>query len=435
MNEVYSDGPSQKKIKVDNGSQILSKEDHKNGDSLKKVENGYQDTETVKHENTEISKKFRIGSRKSQLALFQTNFVADLLKKHYSGIRYEIVSMSTTGDKILDVALSKASFKFLLVIGEKSLFTKELEVALEKQEVQMVVHSLKDLPTTLPSGMVIGAICERENPFDVVVFSPDYHCTNLKELPDGRYSLYISFETLKYTHRIHLDNKLFFIAFSIIGTSSLRRIAQLKKLLPKLQFENIRGNLNTRFRKLDEDKTYAALILAAAGVIRLDLEHRIQQILTPEECLYAVGQGALAIECKDNDFKTIKLLSQISDEATTLCCIAERAFMKALEGGCSVPIGVYSKLENKKLTLKGGVFSLDGSKSIIEEMTSAVYEEKNAIAQNHYAGIIAPHLPHHILNAAENLGKELAKQFLKKGAGDILKEARTSNVLLPPPKT
>ncbi|GFV39139.1 porphobilinogen deaminase [Trichonephila clavipes] len=399
MNEVYSDGPSQKKIKVDNGSQILSKEDHKNGDSLKKVENGYQDTETVKHENTEISKKFRIGSRKSQLALFQTNFVADLLKKHYSGIRYEIVSMSTTGDKILDVALSK--------IGEKSLFTKELEVALEKQEVQMVVHSLKDLPTTLPSGMVIGAICERENPFDVVVFSPDYHCTNLKELPDG----------------------------SIIGTSSLRRIAQLKKLLPKLQFENIRGNLNTRFRKLDEDKTYAALILAAAGVIRLDLEHRIQQILTPEECLYAVGQGALAIECKDNDFKTIKLLSQISDEATTLCCIAERAFMKALEGGCSVPIGVYSKLENKKLTLKGGVFSLDGSKSIIEEMTSAVYEEKNAIAQNHYAGIIAPHLPHHILNAAENLGKELAKQFLKKGAGDILKEARTSNVLLPPPKT
>ncbi|GFR20520.1 porphobilinogen deaminase [Trichonephila clavata] len=398
MNEVYSDGPSQKKIKVDNGSQILNKE-HENGDKLKNVENGYQDAETVKHENTGILKKVRIGSRKSQLALFQTNFVADLLKKHYSGIRYEIVSMSTTGDKILDVALSK--------IGEKSLFTKELEVALEKQEVQMVVHSLKDLPTTLPSGMVIGAICKRENPFDVVVFSPDYRCTNLKELPDG----------------------------SIIGTSSLRRIAQLKKLLPKLRFENIRGNLNTRFRKLDEDKTYAALILAAAGVIRLDLEHRIQQILTSEECLYAVGQGALAIECKDNDFKTIKLLSQISDEATTLCCIAERAFMKALEGGCSVPIGVCSKLENQKLKLKGGVFSLDGSKSIIEEMTSAIYKEKNVIAQNHYAGITAPHLPHHILNAAENLGKELAKQFLKKGAGDILKEARTSNVLLPPPKT
>lgn len=398
MNEIYLDGPSQKKIKVENGSQMDNKE-QENGGNLKNVENGFQHAETVMHENVGILQKVRIGSRKSQLALFQTNFVADLLKEHYSGIRYDIVSMSTTGDKILDVALSK--------IGEKSLFTKELEVALEKQEVHMVVHSLKDLPTTLPSGMVIGAICKRENPFDVVVFSPDYHCMNLKELPDG----------------------------SVIGTSSLRRIAQLKKLLPKLQFENIRGNLNTRFRKLDEDKTYAALILAAAGVIRLDLEHRIKQVLTPEECLYAVGQGALAIECKDDDLYTIKLLSKISDEATTLCCIAERAFMKALEGGCSVPIGVYSKLENKKLTLKGGVFSLDGSKSIIEEMTSEIYEEKHAILQNHYAGIIAPHLPHHILSAAENLGKELAKQFLKKGAGDILKEARIGNILLPPPKT
>ncbi|GFS93764.1 porphobilinogen deaminase [Nephila pilipes] len=399
MDEIYSDGPSQKKRKVENGSQMISKEKHDNGDNLKSIENGYQQAKTVMHENVGILQKVRIGSRKSQLALFQTNFVADLLKKHYSSIKYDIVSMSTIGDKILDVALSK--------IGEKSLFTKELEIALEKQEVHMVVHSLKDLPTTLPSGMVIGAICKRENPFDVVVFSPDYNGMDLKDLPEG----------------------------SVIGTSSLRRIAQLKKLLPKLQFENIRGNLNTRFRKLDEDKTYAALILAAAGVIRLDLEHRIQQILTPEECLYAVGQGALAIECKDNDLSTIKLLSKISDEATTLCCIAERAFMKALEGGCSVPIGVYSKLKDKKLTLRGGVFSLDGSKSIIEEMTSEIYCEKHGIVQTHYAGIIAPHLPHHILSAAENLGKELAKKFIQKGAGDILKEARTTNALLPPPKT
>ncbi|GIY47701.1 porphobilinogen deaminase [Caerostris darwini] len=373
MEILNSEEPSKKKRKLENGSAKANK----------------------LHENGEGIQKIRIGSRKSQLALFQTNFVADLLRNCYCGISYDIVSMSTIGDKILDVALSK--------IGEKSLFTKELEVALEKQEVHMVVHSLKDLPTTLPEGMVIGAICKRENPSDVVVFKSG-NDKNLKDLPDG----------------------------STVGTSSLRRIAQLKRLFPNLTFESIRGNLNTRFRKLDEDNIYSAIILAAAGVIRLDAEHRIGQILTSEECMYAVGQGALAIECRENDSATIKLLSKISDEETTLCCIAERSFMKTLEGGCSVPIGVHSKIEQKKLTLKGGVFSLDGSKSIIEEMTSEIYEQKGILEQ-HYAGIIAPHLSYHLLSAAESLGRDLAELLLKKGAGDILKEARTKNVLLPPP--
>ncbi|CAL1284870.1 unnamed protein product [Larinioides sclopetarius] len=365
---------------------------------LKKMKTENGSSEANNHENDVTLNRIRIGSRKSQLALFQTNFVADLLRKHYSGISYDIVSMSTIGDKILDKALSK--------IGEKSLFTKELEIALEKEEVHIVVHSLKDLPTTLPDGMVIAAICKRENPFDVVVFSSGHGYKNLKELPDG----------------------------SVIGTSSLRRIAQLKRLFPKLQFESIRGNLNTRFRKLDEEKIYSAIILAAAGVIRLDLEHRINQVLTPEDCMYAVGQGALAIECRESDTSTIKLLSKISHEETTLCCIAERAFMKTLEGGCSVPIGVYSTFENKKLTLRGGVYSLDGSKSIIEEIADDLYDSKNSITpQEHYVGIVALHLPHHVLNAAESLGRKLAELLLQKGASDILQEARTKNVLLPPP--
>ncbi|CAL1284871.1 unnamed protein product [Larinioides sclopetarius] len=294
---------------------------------LKKMKTENGSSEANNHENDVTLNRIRIGSRKSQLALFQTNFVADLLRKHYSGISYDIVSMSTIGDKILDKALSK--------IGEKSLFTKELEIALEKEEVHIVVHSLKDLPTTLPDGMVIAAICKRENPFDVVVFSSGHGYKNLKELPDG----------------------------SVIGTSSLRRIAQLKRLFPKLQFESIRGNLNTRFRKLDEEKIYSAIILAAAGVIRLDLEHRINQ-----------------------------------------------------------------------LTLRGGVYSLDGSKSIIEEIADDLYDSKNSITpQEHYVGIVALHLPHHVLNAAESLGRKLAELLLQKGASDILQEARTKNVLLPPP--
>ncbi|XP_054717162.1 porphobilinogen deaminase-like [Uloborus diversus] len=343
-------------------------------------------------ENGSVLKRVKVGSRKSQLALFQSNFVVDLLRKNYSNISYDIVPMSTTGDKILDVALSK--------IGEKSLFTKELEVALEKDEIHFIVHSLKDLPTSLPPGMVIGAICKRENPFDVVVFSESSTYKDLKELPNG----------------------------SVIGTSSLRRIAQLKKLYPSLTFESVRGNLNTRLRKLDDDNKYSALILAAAGVIRLDLEHRIGKILTPSECMYAVGQGALAIECKADDLPTIHLLSKISDKDTTLCCIAERAFMKKLEGGCSVPVAVYSRILNEKLYLKGGVFSLDGSKCIIEELsTDFKVKSKQDIKQQHYAGIVAPHIPHSLLHISNQLGEALAELLLEKGAAAILQEVRTNS--------
>lgn len=354
-----------------------------------KLENG-----VINHVAKQESEIYiKVGSRKSQLALFQTNYVVDLLKKKQTKLSYEIIPMSTTGDKILDVALPK--------IGEKSLFTKELEMALEKDEVHVIVHSLKDLPTTLPPGMVIGGICKREDPRDVVIFSPDVKCTDLKYLPAG----------------------------CVIGTSSLRRIAQLKKLYPHLKFDSIRGNLNTRFRKLDEDKKFSAIVLAAAGVKRLDSGHRIGQTLSCNQCMYAVGQGALAIECKITDFETINLLAKISDQDTVLCCIAERAFLRKLEGGCSVPVAVQSSIENEKLILKGGVFSLDGSQSIIEKLSIKLNQDENSIPKEHYVGIVAPHIPHHLLNNGETLGIKLADLLLEKGAYDILKEARKSIVL------
>lgn len=356
-----------------------------------KIENGSSSGEHL-HENG-VALKVQVGSRKSQLALFQTNYVVNELRKH-SNIEYGIVTMNTIGDNILNVALSK--------IGEKSLFTKELEVALEKREVHMVVHSLKDLPTSLPSGMVIGAICLRENPYDAVVFRSHAKYKELNELPEG----------------------------SVIGTSSLRRIAQLKRCYPKLNFQSVRGNLNTRLRKLDEDQTYIALILAAAGLNRLDLSHRIAKILSPKTCMYAVGQGALAIECREDDVATLELLSKISDEETTLCCVAERSFMKVLEGGCSVPVAVHSYIKDNKLTLKGGVFSLDGSKCLIDELSTDLNSVNNGVIERDskvHVGIVALHMAEHMLSASETLGQDLALMLLQKGASEILKEARMEN--------
>ncbi|KAF1485857.1 Porphobilinogen deaminase, partial [Pygoscelis antarcticus] len=190
-----------------------------------------------------------------QLARIQTDSVVEMLRELYPDLRIEIaVAMSTTGDKILDTALSK--------IGEKSLFTKELENALERNEVDLVVHSLKDLPTSLPPGFTIGAVCKRENPLDAVVFHPKNCGKTLSLLPEK----------------------------SVIGTSSLRRAAQLKKKFPQLEFRDIRGNLNTRLKKLDEKEDFSAIILAAAGLKRMGWENRVGQLLSPEDCLYAVGQ-------------------------------------------------------------------------------------------------------------------------------------------------
>lgn len=267
----------------------------------------------------------KVGSRKSQLALIQTNYVVDCLKKIHQDKTFEIVTMTTTGDQILDKPLPK--------IGEKSLFTKELEIALANNEVDFVVHSLKDLPTTLPKGMTIGAICKRDDPRDAVVINCKYQGKTLATLPKS----------------------------SVIGTSSLRRAAQLHQKFPDLVVKDVRGNLNTRLRKLDEGDTYAALVLASAGLTRMGWEERVSQVLKPEEMMYAVGQGALAVECRDGDRVTLALLEPLHDRDTALCVLAERSFMRTLGGGCSAAMAVSSeiKLDRKNDAIKGNVSKLE----------------------------------------------------------------------------
>lgn len=258
--------------------------------------------------------------------------------------------MSTKGDKVLNISLPK--------IGEKALFTQELELALENGRIDFVVHSLKDLPTSLPDGLALGAIMKREDPRDAVVMSKVNSTKTLKTLPKG----------------------------SIIGTSSLRRSAQLSKSLPHLEVKSIRGNLNTRLKKLDEsdkiDNTkvvtndeynYAAIILAVAGLNRMQWSDRISEILDSDDSLYAVGQGALGIECRENDFDILKILEPLNDVESTLRCICERSFLKKLGGGCSAPVGVSTTLENKKLTITGAVWSLNGDTMIKDTMNCKLY--------------------------------------------------------------
>ncbi|KAG8434561.1 hypothetical protein GDO86_012803 [Hymenochirus boettgeri] len=337
----------------------------------------------------------RVGTRKSQLARIQTDSVVEMMSKRFPSTHFEIVAMSTTGDKILDTALSK--------IGEKSLFTKELENALERNEVDLVVHSLKDLPTALPTGFTIGAVCKRENPHDAVVFHPKNHGKSLSSLPEK----------------------------SIIGTSSLRRAAQLKKKYPHLEFRDIRGNLNTRMKKLDEKEDFSAIVLAAAGLRRMGWENRIGQILTSDECLYAVGQGALAVEVRAKDQDILNMVSALQDPETVLRCIAERAFMKRLEGGCSVPVAVNTFVKDSQLYLTGAVYSLDGSDCLKETMQSCiVFPQQDLEGPNddlQHVGITALGVSHQALKSSESLGIGLADLLLSKGAKEILTVARQLN--------
>lgn len=345
--------------------------------------------------NGKAVRVIRIGTRKSQLACIQTNSVAEKLKELYPDIQLEIIGMTTTGDKILDTALSK--------IGEKSLFTKELENALERNEVDLVVHSLKDLPTALPPGFTIGAVLKRENPFDAVVLHPNHANKTLEVLPKN----------------------------SVIGTSSLRRAAQLKRKYPHLEFKDIRGNLNTRLKKLDEKDDFAAIILAAAGLKRMGWEDRIGQILTPEESMYAVGQGALAVEVRARDTDILEMVSVLHDPETVLRCMAERAFLKRLEGGCSVPVAVHTNIVDSQLYLTGAVFSLDGSDTLRDTMQTSVadseqdQEQADEFVQR--VGITATKMSGQIKNRAEQLGVDLANLLLSKGAKEILTVARQLN--------
>ncbi|NEP77158.1 MAG: hydroxymethylbilane synthase [Okeania sp. SIO3B3] len=302
----------------------------------------------------------RIGSRKSQLALVQTYWVQEELQKNFPNITFEVHTMSTQGDKILDVALAK--------IGDKGLFTKELELGMLQNETDLAVHSLKDLPTNLPEGLVLGCVTERENPADALVVHEKFKDKQLEALPEG----------------------------AVIGTSSLRRLAQLRHYYPHFEFKDVRGNLNTRLAKLDAGE-YDALILAFAGLHRLGMGDRIHQVIPPEVSLHAVGQGALGIECRAGDNDILDLLKSLEHTATAQRCYAERAFLRELEGGCQVPIGVNTKVEGEELTLTGIVASLDGLKLVKDVVTGGV-------------------------NDAEQIGLELAQKLRKQGAQEILDE-------------
>lgn len=312
---------------------------------------------------TVSSRPIRIGSRKSQLALIQTYWVQEQLQKHFPERIFEVITMATHGDKILDVALSK--------IGDKGLFTKELELGMLNHETDFAVHSLKDLPTRLPEGLALGCITERENPADALVVHEKHKDKQLDTLPAG----------------------------AVIGTSSLRRLAQLRHHFPHLAFKDVRGNLNTRLAKLDSGE-YDALILAVAGLQRLEMGDRVHQVIPPEISLHAVGQGALGIECRAGDTEILELVKALEHQPTAQRCYAERAFLRDLEGGCQVPIGVNTRIDADTLTLTGIVASVDGQRLVKDTVTGAVSD-------------------------AENLGRELAQRMRKKGAQAILEEIFT----------
>lgn len=306
------------------------------------------------------SRTIRIGSRKSQLALVQTYWVQEQLQKAFPDRTFEVHTMSTQGDKILDVALAK--------IGDKGLFTKELELGMTSNEIDFAVHSLKDLPTRLPEGLMLGAVTEREDPADALVVHANHADKQVDTLPEG----------------------------AVIGTSSLRRLAQLRHHYPHLSFKDVRGNLNTRLQKLDSGD-YDALVLAAAGLQRLGMADRIHQVIPAEISLHAVGQGALGIECRSDDPEVLSLLKALEHEPTAQRCYAERAFLRELEGGCQVPIGVNTTLNDGSLTLVGLVASLDGQRLVKDSVTGPATE-------------------------AERLGTELAKALREQGAQEILDE-------------
>lgn len=302
----------------------------------------------------------RIGSRKSQLALVQTYWVQEQLQKSFPDRTFEVHTMATQGDKILDVALAK--------IGDKGLFTKELEVGMLSHEIDFAVHSLKDLPTQLPDRLVLGAVTERENPADALVVHEKHRDKQIDTLPTG----------------------------AVVGTSSLRRLAQLRHHFPDLKFKDIRGNLNTRLSKLDAGE-YDAIILAVAGLRRLGMSDRIHQVLPDEVSLHAVGQGALGIECRADDTEVLSLLKAIEHVPTRDRALAERAFLRELQGGCQVPIGVNTQLDGDTLTLTGIVVSVDGKRLVKDTVTGAASE-------------------------AEDVGIELAQRLRQQGATEILEE-------------
>ncbi len=296
-----------------------------------------------------------IASRESALAMWQAEFIRDRLRALYPQTDVSILGMTTQGDQILDVTLSK--------IGGKGLFVKELETALEDGRADIAVHSLKDVPMHLPDGFILACIGEREDPRDA--FVSNQH-ENLHALPAG----------------------------SVVGTSSLRRESQLRARFPHLKIEPLRGNVQTRLRKLDEGK-YAAIILAAAGLKRLGLGARIRNTIPSEESLPAVGQGALGIECLADRTDLVAALAPLHHADTATCVLAERAMSRALSGSCQVPLGGFAEVIGDKLRMRGFVATPDGTRLLRGEQTGNAGEP-------------------------EILGNAVAKDLLAQGADEIL---------------
>jgi len=316
---------------------------------------------------------FRIGTRRSKLARIQTEMIATALQYLYPDHTFPVQAMSTLGD------LNKVTP--LYQFDAKALWTRELEVALLEGEIDMIVHSLKDMPTTLPEGCALGAITEREDPRDAVVMKASLDYKSLVELPAG----------------------------SVVGTSSVRRIAQLRRAYPHLHFADVRGNVDTRLSKLDNstEPNYSAIILAEAGLARMELNHRSTCLLSSPTLLHAVGQGSLGIEIRSNDENTMELLKPLNHRESRLRCLAERSLMRALEGGCSVPIGVETTIEKggKTLNLKAVVVTVDGQSAIHDE-DEITFEEDDEDA------------------AAETLGRRVAQNLLDRGAQKLLDAIR-----------
>ncbi len=300
-------------------------------------------------------KKLVIASRESALAMWQARHIQSRLQSLYPDTEVTILGMTTTGDQILDTPLAK--------VGGKGLFVKELETALADGRADLAVHSMKDVPMNLPEGFILAATGEREDPRDAFV-SNDY--ASLEDLP----------------------------ANSIVGTSSLRRQSQLQARFPHLKIESLRGNLQTRLRKLDEGQ-YAAIILAAAGLIRLELGDRIRQFIAPEHSIPAVGQGALGIEISADRPDLIAILAPLNHPDTQVCVEAERGMSRTLAGSCTVPLGAYAVCEADNIRMTGFVASVDGKQMLVE---TAVGSRVNA----------------------EALGITLANQLISKGADKIL---------------
>jgi len=313
------------------------------------------------------SNPYILGSRASKLALIQATLVQSALSAAHPGLSFAISTVSVEGDR------NKVEALYILGGAGKALWTKELEVALVDGEVDMIVHSLKDVPTILPEGCELGAVMAREDPRDSLVVKEGLAYKTLEELPEG----------------------------SVVGTSSVRRVAQLRRNFPHLVFQDVRGNLDTRMSKLDAPSgPYTALILARAGLARMSWSHRISSDLSAPSFLYAVGQGALGIEIRSSDSVTKALLRGVGDERTEWSTAAERAMLRVLEGGCSVPVGACTTFDGAELRLEGSVTSLDGSVHVQKEVTAPVSS----------------------LEGARKVGEECARLLVEAGAGEILEE-------------